>query len=130
MTYRIPSGKITLGLKILYYYKGGPVKSAGDALNTSIKFLFSAEAREKLDSYMDHYEIWVINPKEKLDYLEGIQLNALKGKTYHINCNIKEGKAFIWIEDESGKIVSEVTRGVGYKHSRYWLWENLPEPTY
>ena len=67
--YKIPSGNITLGLSILYYYKGGPVKSVGDALDTSIKFLFSSEARSKLDSYMDHYEILIINPKKSFGYL-------------------------------------------------------------
>lgn len=129
--YKIPSGNISLGLKILYYYKGGPAKSAGEALDTSFKFLFSSKAREKLDSYMDHFEILVVNHKKSTaEYLKGININAKVGDTYHINCNIENGKANIWIENQNSEIVSEVVRGVGYKHSRFWIWDNLPDPVY
>ena len=38
--YNIPSGHITLGGKILYYPKGGPVSSVGEAFGVSSKFIF------------------------------------------------------------------------------------------
>ena len=103
--YKIPSGEITLGLKILYFSEGGPVSSVGEALDISFKFLFSSEARSRLDATIPH-EILVINPEESFSGLEGIKLNALEGYTYQINCKIEDGKAYIWIEDDSGKIVS------------------------
>lgn len=128
--YKIPSGNISLGLKILYYYKGGPVQVVGDALDTSFKYLFSSKARGKLDSYMDHFEILVVNSKNPVGYLQGININAKEGNSYYINCKIQNGKALIWIEDQNGEPVSDMVRGVGYKHSKYWLWNNLPEPIY
>lgn len=112
--FQIPSGELTLGFNIRYTpnYKPG--------------FLYK--------NFQDIYEIMVINPTVRVEGLEGVKINALEGYTYQINCKIEDGKAYIWIEDESGKKVSETVRGIGATRIpgtfsyNYWLWENLPDP--
>lgn len=126
--YQIPAGEIQLGVKLRYYYKGGPVESVGDALGTSVGFLFSGKARKRLDSYMDHHEILVVNHVSLGGSLAGLKVDARQGESYHIDFRIRDGKAWIWAEDRQGRRVSQVMRGVGYSHRRYWLWDDLPDP--
>jgi len=125
--YTIPSGDLTVGLTIRYFPEEGPVKSVGEALGVSFKFLFSSEARERFDSSTTFYELRVINPESRLSGLEGLKLHADKGKTYQINCKIEDGKAYIWLEDKNGERVTDIVRGLGItKHGEYFYWEDLP----
>lgn len=128
--YKIPSGDIKVGLKILYYPKEGPVSSVGEAIGTSFKIFFSSDARSRFDAATTIYEIRVINLKEKVSGLEGIKLHAINGQAYQINCKVENGKAYVWIEDDSGKRISEVVRGFGVtKHNEVFVWEDLPPLT-
>ena len=126
--YKIPTGKITLGLSILYSPDAGPDLTVGGAVALSLQVFYSSEARSRYANIVNPYEIAVINPKENISGLEGIKINALEGYTYQIACKIENGKAYIWIEDDSGNKVSETVRGVGASYPNYWLWEDLPEP--
>ena len=123
--YRIPSGEIALGLTIKYFPKSRPPSTFGDFLEAMSKpFSPATWARVK------PFEIFIINPKVKVSGVEGIKLDALEGHTYQINCKIEDGKAYLWIEDESGKIVSEVVRGLRAGRLGGWYWEDLPQPTH
>ncbi|TNF92922.1 MAG: hypothetical protein EP297_12890 [Gammaproteobacteria bacterium] len=126
--YKIPSGKMTLGLKILYFPDAGPELTVGEAVGLSFQVLYSPEARTRYDNVINPYEILVINPEEKVSGMEGIKINALEGLTYQIACKIENGKAYIWVEDDSGNKVSETVRGIGFRYPSYWLWEDLPQP--
>jgi hypothetical protein len=126
--YKIPSGEVTLGLRILYSPEAVQDLTVGDAVALSFQVLYSSEARSRYDNIVNPYEILVINPEENISGLEGVKINALEGYTYQIACKIENGKAYIWIEDDSGNKVSETVRGVGASYPNYWLWEGLPKP--
>jgi hypothetical protein len=126
--YKIPTGVITLGLSILYAPNAGPDLTVGGAVALSFQVLYSSEARSRYEDIVNPYEILVVNPKEKTSGLEGIKINALQGYTYQIACEIENGKAYIWIEDDTGNKVSETVRGIGASYPNYWLWEDLPQP--
>ena len=66
----------------------------------------------------DQYEIWVLK----------INLNALEGHTYQMNCKIEKGKAFIWIEEDGGKKVSKTVLGLKAHRPYFLVWETLPPP--
>jgi hypothetical protein len=108
--FTVPTGKLILGLDIYY----------------SPKVVF----RSYVCNLERFYDLVVINPKVDMpsSALQGIEINALEGHVYHVNCKIEDGKAFIWIEDEDGNRVSEVVRGFRVDYSGYSLWENLPSP--
>lgn len=123
MTYKIPSGKITLNVKIIY----------------------TPEVREYITRHLeDKYEILVINidplvldnmtiaesKSKNTSGLRGITINAMEGVTYQINCRIEDGKAYIWIEDTNGNKASREVLGIGWRSGHYWLWETLPEPSH
>jgi len=125
--YTIPPGDLTVGLTIRYFPEEGPVKSVGEALGVSFKFLISPEARERFNSSTTFYELRVINPESRVSGLEGLKLHAEKGQTYQINCKVEKGKAYIWLEDKNGERVTDVVRGLGITmHGEYFYWDNLP----
>ena len=66
----------------------------------------------------DQYQIWVLK----------VNLNALEGHTYQMNCMIEKGKAFIWIEEAGGKKVSKTVLGLKAHRPYFIVWETLPPP--
>jgi hypothetical protein len=125
----IPEGSIRVGITILYYPNGGPIATAGEALKTSFGMLYSPKAWARFNAATSPYEILVINSPSDSPGMKGIELNAVKGTTYQINSDIKDGKAYIWIEDDDENKVSDVVRGIGLPNSNFELWENLPPPS-
>lgn len=127
--YRVPAGEVRLGVEVLYFPGGGPAGSVGDALMTSVGVLFSDEARRRFSDFVDHYEILAVN-HVNLDAgeLGGLRVDARDGEVYRARCRIDGGRAWIWVEDQSGRRVSQVAPGFAYRDRRYWLWDTLPDP--
>ncbi len=128
--YNVPSGELTLGLRIIYFPEAGLDPTVGEALKLGFTFLFSSESRSRVFGQVNHYLIWVINPEDKISGLEGVKINALEGITYRINSKIEDGKAYIWIEDDNDVKVSETVRGISAEYPNYWLWDTLPPPVH
>ena len=105
VAYRIPSGEITLKLKIVYIP------------NASVIGSFKNFTKEY------SYEIYVFENIEK-----PLRLNALEGHVYQINCKVESGKAYIWIEDSGGERVTDIKVGYGRDYSEIFIWETLPPP--
>ena len=128
--YKIPPGELYLGLKIEYYYKGVP-ESFGEALSTSFTYLYSSESRSKVEAWGKNVDIYVFNRETGSGNWEGLKINAVEGQTYQINCNIEDGKALIWIEDDNGTRVSEIVPGFSiFWGERDWLRQDVPDPVY
>ena len=126
--YTIPAGEVAVGVLIYYYPDRGPVASAGEALSTSFAFLFSAKARDRVNAATTKYLIWGPSPSWPVAGPESLLLQAAKGETYHVNCRIDGGRAYLWIEDSSGRQVSNEVPGYGIgKHNTLFLWDDLPE---
>ena len=82
-----------------------------------LKIVYTPEARSGF-FLEDQYEIWVLK----------INLNALEGYTYQIDCMLENGKAYIWIEEVSGEKVSETVFGLKADYPYFLIWETLPQP--
>ena len=82
-----------------------------------LKIVYTPKARSGI-SLEDQYEIWVLK----------INLKSLEGYTYQINCKIENGKAYVWIEEVSGKKVSETVFGLKADYPYYLVWRTLPQP--
>jgi len=115
--YKIPAGENLISLEIWYGPSGG------------------------LSPFNNPFKIYVITvdwdaPQDMWSSgIRGIKLNAVKGEFYNVNCNIEDGKAYIWIENRAGEKVTDTVLGIGkydgYDVSRWgewWVWENLPAP--
>jgi hypothetical protein len=121
MIYKIPPGEITLNLKIIYTPEVRSYITRHFEDKYEIRVI-------KLDPFI--LEDMTIEEAEsfRTSGLKGISFNALEGQTYQINCKIDNGKAYIWIEDISGKKVSQDVFGIGVRSGEYFPWETLPPP--
>ena len=93
-------------------YKIPPGKMA-----LKLKIVYTPDARPGY-ALEDQYEIWVLE----------IDLNALEGQTYQMDCRIEKGRAYIWIEDAGGKKVSETAPGLKAHRPYFLVWKTLPSP--
>jgi hypothetical protein len=123
-TTQLPAGVMSLGLNIYYFFpkEKQPEGQSGEPMRDGC-----AEARAAWEGCV---EIAVINAPYESPSFPKLELTAVTGTTYRINSKIEDGTAFIWIEDETGKQVSNVVRGLRYPYGgRHWsYWETLPEP--
>lgn len=57
-----------------------------------------------------------------------VKLDVKEGQIYVINCKVKRGRAWIWLEAETGERVSELMPGLHLHYPYFETWTTLPDP--
>ena len=114
MIYKIPPGETVIGLKIVYVPAYGKNIFARGNDRYYYIFLRDLEFSEERIEYMSE-KIPEADP-ESLSGIRGLSFDAEGGSKYQIGSRIENGRAYVWIEELDGTILSDTVLGFADAH--------------
>lgn len=109
--YKIVPGRTVVGVRVVYTpYFGTNVFSR---MNDVYYHIFVRDLGFN-DQQIAYYEENLAGVEaDDLSGTQGLEIDARAGKTYLANCRIENGRAYVWIENLDGEVVSRTVTGFG-----------------